>query len=152
VNILAYALGFSAGNALGLVIEQRLALGNATVTLISRFCGQALAERLRADNFPLTTMTGEGRDGPVHICMAVLPRKAAEQAVRAAREVDPDVVVTIEDVRHTTANSTRFTPQKAPKFQPAPSTTPTPRAAALRRLWLKPRVLRLRRPERRRSA
>jgi len=106
-NVVAYAGGFATGRALGMWVEGKLALGTQTITFISRGCAQAVAERLRFADHCVTTLAGSGRDGPVAICHAVLPRKLASMAIRMAREVDPDVVVTIEDVRATNGGATR---------------------------------------------
>ena len=100
-NVVAYAGGFATGRALGMWVEGRLALGTQVLTFISRGGAQAVAERLRFADHCVTTLTGSGRDGPVAICHAILPRKLAATAIRMAREVDPDVVVTVEDVRAT---------------------------------------------------
>ena len=100
-NVVAYAGGFATGRALGMWVEGKLALGTQVLTFISRGSAQAVAERLRFADHCVTTLTGNGRDGPVAICHAILPRKLASTAIRMAREVDPNVVVTVEDVRAT---------------------------------------------------
>jgi uncharacterized protein YebE (UPF0316 family) len=103
INIVAFAGGFAAGNAMGMWIEGKLAIGVQILSFISRGSAQAVAERLRFSNYRVTTMTGQGRDGPVAICMAVVPRKQTQEAIRMAREIDAGVVVTVEDVRETSA-------------------------------------------------
>lgn len=103
INILAFAGGYAAGMALGLWIEGRLALGVQIVSFISIGPHKAVAERLRFGGFLVTSLEGSGRDGPVSICMAVVPRRQTTSAIRMAKEIDCDVVVTVEDVRETTA-------------------------------------------------
>jgi uncharacterized protein YebE (UPF0316 family) len=102
-NIVAFAGGFSAGNAVGMSIEARLALGVQTLSFISRGMANAVAERLRYAGLRVTTFVGSGRDGPVSLCMTVVPRRQTQEAIRMAREIDPEVVITVEDVRQTTA-------------------------------------------------
>ncbi len=102
-NILAYAGGFAAGNALGMWIEQRLALGMQMVTFLSRGSAQAVAERLRYAGMMVTTLQGSGRDGPVAVCLAIVARKRTRALIGMAAEIDPEVVVTVEDVRESTA-------------------------------------------------
>lgn len=103
INIVAFAGGFAAGNALGMSIEARLAMGVQTLSFISRGRANAVAERLRYAGLPVTTLVGSGRDGPVVLCMAVVPRRQTPTTIKMAKEIDPDVVVTVEDVRQTTA-------------------------------------------------
>ena len=102
-NVLAFAGGFAVGNAVGMAIESRLALGVQTLSFISRGMANAVAERLRYAGLRVTTFVGSGRDGPVSLCMTVVPRRQTQNAIRMAREIDPDVVITVEDVRQTTA-------------------------------------------------
>jgi len=101
-NILAYAGGYATGSAVGMWIESRLALGTQVVTFVSCGTAQAVAERLRFADHSVTMLTGRNQNGPVSICYAVLPRKLTTSAIRMAREVDPNVVATVEDVRITT--------------------------------------------------
>lgn len=98
-NVIAYAGGYATGRALGMWVESKLALGTQALTFISRGNAQAVAERLRFADHCVTTMTGSGRDGPVAICHTILPRRLTPLAIRMAREIDPDVMVTVEDVR-----------------------------------------------------
>lgn len=105
-NVVAYAGGFATGRALGMWVEGKLALGTQVVTFISRGNAQAVAERLRFADHCVTTLSGSGRDGPVAICHAILPRRLAGTAIRMAREIDPNVVVTVEDVRATAGGYT----------------------------------------------
>ena len=115
INIVAFAGGFAAGNALGMSIEARLALGVQTLSFISRGRANAVAERLRYAGLPVTTLLGSGRDGPVVLCMAVVPRRQTPTTIKMAKEIDPDVVVTVEDVRQTTAVHTgTYGPGKIP--------------------------------------
>jgi uncharacterized protein YebE (UPF0316 family) len=101
LNMLAYICGFTVGNAVGLWIDQRLALGAETVMLISRTRGQEIAARLREADVRLTTIRGSGRDGDVEICLAIVPRRQTPSVIALAMDVDPEVLTTVEDVRHT---------------------------------------------------
>jgi uncharacterized protein YebE (UPF0316 family) len=101
-NILAYAGGYATGSAVGMWIESRLALGTQLVTFVSGGTAHAVAERLRFADHIITTLSGRNHDGPVSICHAVVPRKKTANAIRLAKEVDPGVIVTVEDVRTTT--------------------------------------------------
>ena len=102
VNIIAYAGGYATGSAVGMWLESKLALGTQLVTFVSRGTAQAVAERLRFADHSVTTLAGRNHDGPVSICHTVLPRRQTAAAIRMARNVDPDVIATVEDVRTTT--------------------------------------------------
>jgi len=87
-----------------------LAMGMQVVTFLSRGAAHAVAERLRYADAIVTTFEGGGRDGPVAVCMAVVQRKKAPALIRMAAEIDPSVLVTVEDVRHSTARQPRPMP------------------------------------------
>lgn len=101
LNVVAYVGGFTVGTALGMWIEQRLALGVETVMLISQHKGTQIAEALRDADLHPTTFTGSGRDGPVVMCMTFVPRRLTTLVLGLSRAIDQDVIVTVEDVRHT---------------------------------------------------
>lgn len=105
VNVLAWAGGFAMGNMIGMWIEQRVALGTQTVMFISRGQAHAVAERLRYAGLLVTTLSGSGRDGPVAMGIAVVPRKLTQVTMSMAKEIDPDVVITVQDVRSSTVKA-----------------------------------------------
>jgi uncharacterized protein YebE (UPF0316 family) len=118
-NIVAYAAGFAAGNAVGMWIEAHLALGTQAISFVSRGTANAVAQGLRLADYFVTALSGCGRDGPVSICHAVVPRRLAPAAMRIARVVDPDVVITVEDIRE--CSSMAPLPHIAGKFPLVPA-------------------------------
>ncbi|MFH0983030.1 MAG: DUF2179 domain-containing protein [Planctomycetota bacterium] len=99
LNILAYAGGFATGNWVGMWLESKLAIGQQIVRLISRERGHSIAHALRMNGMGVTEVHGRGRDGPVTICFAAVPRRETRKVIRTARCVDSEVFVTIEDTR-----------------------------------------------------
>lgn len=102
INILAFAAGFATGSAVGIWIEKFLAIGTQVVQFISCGSAQAVAEGLRLTGWRITSIPGSGRNGPVAICMAIVPRRATPQVIAQAKRIDPDVLITIEDTTITT--------------------------------------------------
>lgn len=102
LNILAWSAGFATGNAVGMAIERRLAMGLQIITFISQGRFDAVAERLRFNDLRVTTYDGRGRSGPIASCVTVVPRKMADAVIQMARDIDPEVGVTVEDVREST--------------------------------------------------
>lgn len=117
LNMVAYAGGFAAGTALGMWIENSLAMGTQLVSLISRSRAHAVAERLRFADMAVTTLTGEGRSGPVSVCMAIVPRRKTSGVMTMAREIDPDVVAAVADIVGGTAARA---PEACPRGRTAP--------------------------------
>jgi uncharacterized protein YebE (UPF0316 family) len=104
-NVVAYASGFATGNALGIFIEQKLAMGMQMIRLISRSQSAAVAAGLRLAGFGVTEVKGQGLAGQVSISFVVTTRKATPTVMHVARRIDPDVISTIEDVRSASLNS-----------------------------------------------
>ncbi|MCI0397006.1 MAG: DUF5698 domain-containing protein [Chloroflexi bacterium] len=98
-NLLGYCLGFAAGTLIGMALEERMALGFATVRIISRYQGQHLAEVIRQAGYGATIEWGQGRNGAVSLVNAIVRRKEVNAVVALADQIDPDAFVTIEETR-----------------------------------------------------
>ena len=99
VNIAAYCLGVAAGTWIGMLLDQRLALGFAEVRVISPDKSDALAEALRFSGFGVTETYGHGRESVVGIVETIVPRKKVDQALEIARTVDEQAFVTVREAR-----------------------------------------------------
>src|SRR5215210_91909 len=64
---LAFAGGFMVGNFLGILIEKKLAMGLAQISVFTAPDSQSLVQALRSRNFGVTCMNGHGAQGPVQI-------------------------------------------------------------------------------------
>lgn len=91
-----YAVGFATGNVVGIVAEKKLALGNVVVRIISAWRGAEIAEAVRQAGFAITTVAGEGSDGPVTVQFVVCKRKDMKHVMAIAREVDAELFYTFE--------------------------------------------------------
>lgn len=94
----AYAAGYAAGNACGIIIERFMALGTSVVRLISQHQGYSVAETLRSTGQGVTTFDGEGRDGHCVLMYAICPRKQVDFVIKTAQSVDPDIFYLVESV------------------------------------------------------
>jgi uncharacterized protein YebE (UPF0316 family) len=99
LNVLGYALGFATGNVVGMLIENRLAIGHIMVTIISSTRGNHIAERLRAGGYAVTEISGRGKDGTVFELHASVNRKDVDSVETIVLETDPQAFITAEDIR-----------------------------------------------------
>ena len=97
-KVIGYVLGFATGVFVGMTIERRIASGWTLVRVVERDRHHELAERLRADGEAVTTVAGEGRDGPSPILFAVIRRKRTPAVLGAIREIAPQAFVTLDSV------------------------------------------------------
>jgi uncharacterized protein YebE (UPF0316 family) len=96
---IAFALGFTLGNYLGIVIDKRLALGTAIVRIITNRDATALVAEMRAANFGVTALEGNGAKGKVQIVMTVVKRKQLEEIVSLIDEHQPGAFYAVEDLQ-----------------------------------------------------
>ncbi|MFQ3592800.1 MAG: DUF5698 domain-containing protein [Gemmataceae bacterium] len=93
---LAFALGFTVGNFLGMLIEQHLALGSVVVSTITHKDVVPLLQALRAANFGVTCLTGQGAMGPVTVVQTTVPRRELSAVVRLLERFDPGIFYTVD--------------------------------------------------------
>lgn len=98
-HVMGYAGGFAAGNVVGLWVEEKLALGLATVRIISEHGGVELADALREQGFGVTEFSGQGRHGTVEVVYTVAKRADLKRILRTADAWDPEAFVTVEEPR-----------------------------------------------------
>ncbi len=98
-NILGWALGFATGNAVGILIERRLAMGHLVVRVLSRDLSAEVAAALRALGQRVTEFVGQDPDGQVGLLYLVADRGDFKRLTAAARAVDDECVIVSEDVR-----------------------------------------------------
>lgn len=99
LNVIGYAMGFATGNLVGMLIEQRLAIGHILVTIISSNRGASIAEKLRSSGYAVTEIPGRGKNGTVFELHASVLRKDVPNVETIVLESDPQAFVTTGDVR-----------------------------------------------------
>lgn len=99
LNIAGYAAGFATGNVVGMLIEERLAIGHILLSIVSPRRGSAIAENLRGEGYAVTEIPARGKDGMVSLLYVNVLRRNTERVKKLANEIDPDAFITAEDVR-----------------------------------------------------
>lgn len=99
LHLLGYAGGFATGSIVGLLIEERLAIGYATIRVVSRYTGVEMADALRDLGFGVTEVGGQGRDGKVEIMYTVCRRRDVPRVIREVERWDRHAFVTVEEPR-----------------------------------------------------
>ncbi|NLJ98876.1 MAG: DUF2179 domain-containing protein [Tissierellia bacterium] len=94
-NLLSYALGFACGTYVGIMIENRIALGNLQVQIIpKRVENMELIEALRKDGFAVTVLGGQGREGNREILHLAINRKDLERLKKIVYNHDGKAFIT----------------------------------------------------------
>ncbi|MCE5249463.1 DUF2179 domain-containing protein [bacterium] len=98
-NYFAYAAGFATGNYVGMVIEEKIALGTVLVRVVARNSVLDLIEYLKNNNYGVTIHDAQGLYGNVTILFTIIPRQNLASVVSFIKQINPQAFYTVEDVR-----------------------------------------------------
>mgnify|MGYP001426159721 CR=1 FL=1 len=96
----AFALGFSAGNYVGMVIEERIAIGKLLIRIITRKEANDLVKALWDAGYGITSVDAQGETGPVKLIFSVAKRKNLAKILGIIKTYNPQAFYTIEDMRY----------------------------------------------------
>lgn len=100
VCYVAYAGGFATGNYIGMMIDEKLAIGHELIRVITKGDATELADVLRADGYGVTTVKATGMQGEVGIVYIVATRKNQKQALKTIQQYNPNAFITIQNIHY----------------------------------------------------
>jgi len=98
VCYIAYAGGFATGNFVGLLIAEKLSLGNVIIRVITPKPARDLLEQLRGKQYGVTAIDGQGANGPVQIVFTIVPRREVGAVIELVKTFHPHAFYSIEEV------------------------------------------------------
>jgi uncharacterized protein YebE (UPF0316 family) len=98
VTYVAYAAGFATGNYVGMLLDEKLAIGHELIRVITKIEVQDLADTLRSAGFGVTSVKATGMQGDVGIHYIIVNRKNARKAVEIIELKAPSAFYTIENI------------------------------------------------------
>ena len=110
INYIAYAAGFATGNLVGMIIEEKLAMGIQMIRVFANERGQELVVTLNKLGYGATVVEAHGAREQVHLIYTIVQRSELNEVVEVINNFNPKAFYTIEDIR--SANEGIFTPQK----------------------------------------
>ncbi len=108
LNIIAYAAGFAAGNYVGLLIEERIAMGIVRVQIITKKPGNKLITKLVREKYGITYHEARGANGNVNIIYSIVNRKKLKKLIETIRSMNPNAFYTVEDVKFVSNEVTTY--------------------------------------------
>jgi len=99
LNYLAYAAGFGTGNYVGMLVEERLAMGLSLIRIITPRDATDLINYLRAAGYGVTVLDAQGKQGPGKVIFSVIKRKNIRDVENAIHEFAPKAFYSVEDSR-----------------------------------------------------
>ncbi len=95
----AYGGGFAMGNYIGMVLEEKLSIGNVLVRIIPKKDTSELIAYLRENNYGVTSVEAEGAKGRVNIVFSIIKRKDVEHVISIINRFNPNSFYTIEEIK-----------------------------------------------------
>ena len=110
VNYVAYAAGFATGNFVGMIIEEKLAMGIQMIRIFVNDKGLELVRILNQNGYGATTVEACGAKEKINIIYSIIHRNELEKVLAVIDAFNPKAFFTIEDVK--SANEGIFNPRK----------------------------------------
>ncbi|NLB34290.1 MAG: DUF2179 domain-containing protein [Elusimicrobia bacterium] len=95
----AYAAGFATGNYIGLIVEERLAMGIVKIQFIVRKNASELMENLKKAGYGIVCHDAVGGREEVHIIYSIIKRNEIEKVENIVRAIAPKAFYSIEEVK-----------------------------------------------------
>ncbi|MDX5348583.1 MAG: DUF2179 domain-containing protein [Hymenobacteraceae bacterium] len=116
-SYLAWAGGFAVGNLLGLRLEEKLAIGQMVVRVITSEPATQLTQQLKSKGYGLTCVDAHGKKGKVNLLFMIVKRKNLEEVIGIISHYNPKAFYSIEDVRSVSAIDRPETQQEETLFR-----------------------------------
>jgi uncharacterized protein YebE (UPF0316 family) len=100
VSYVAYAAGFATGNYVGMLLDEKLALGHELIRVITRVDAGDMIIALRNAGFGVTTVQAQGMQGEVGIVFIVVNRKNQNYAISIIKQHHENAFFTIENIHY----------------------------------------------------
>lgn len=101
VNYIAYAAGFATGNFVGMLIEERLAVGIQMIRIFAPQGGYELIQILNNSGYGATCVEAQGAKEKLHLIYTIVQRNDLKKVVEIINRFNPKAFYIIEDVRAT---------------------------------------------------
>jgi len=109
VCYIAYPAGFATGNYIGLILEEKLAVGIVKIQIITRKQATSLISALKTAGYGITHHDAHGANEEVSIIYSIIKRTDIPKVEKIISEHNPNAFYSIEDVKF--VNKGNFPPQ-----------------------------------------
>lgn len=94
----AYAGGFATGNFIGVLIEQKIAMGKRVVQIITQRDASKLVESLTQRGFGVTNIPAESKRRKVNVIYTVIERMDLNEVLKVIEQCNPNAFYSVENV------------------------------------------------------
>lgn len=110
INFIAYAAGFATGNFVGMIIEEKLAMGILMVRVFAYEKGNEMVQNLNEQGFGATVVEAHGAREKIDLIYSIVKRNELTNVLNVITNLNPKAFYTIEDVK--SVNEGIFTPKR----------------------------------------
>ncbi|HOV11996.1 MAG TPA: DUF2179 domain-containing protein [Bacteroidales bacterium] len=96
---IAYAGGYAMGNYVGMLLDEKMSIGNVIIRVMLKSEAADLIIRLRELNYGINVMHAEGATGKVKVLLSIIKRKDLVEFINVLNQYNPQTFYTIEEVR-----------------------------------------------------
>jgi uncharacterized protein YebE (UPF0316 family) len=95
----AYGAGFATGNYIGMIIEEKLAVGIVQLQIITRADAHKLIEKLKAEGYGITHQEAHGAIEEVSVIYSIIKRTDLSKVDEIIKTYNPNAFYSIADVK-----------------------------------------------------
>lgn len=99
VTYIAFAGGFATGNFIGMILEEKLAMGLEVIRVITRKDATELFEHLKKQGYGVTCLDAQGATGKVNLIFTVVDRHQHDKVIGIIKKFNPKAFYSVEDVK-----------------------------------------------------
>ncbi len=96
---IAYGAGFATGNYIGMIIEEKLAMGIIQLQIITRVDAHKLIEKLKTEGYGITHQEAHGAVEEVSIIYSIIKRTDLAKVIEIIGTYNPNAFYSIADVK-----------------------------------------------------
>jgi len=96
---IAYAGGFALGNYVGMIVEEKIALGVLLIRIITQKNATNLIKSLQHEGYGITILDATGGKELVHVIYTIIKRSELKKAIKLINGFNPNAFYSIEDLR-----------------------------------------------------
>jgi len=98
VGYIAYAGGFATGNFIGLILEERIALGKRVVQIITQKEASKLIKFLNRKGYGVTNIPAQGARGNVNVIYTIINRSDLDRVIGLVERINPGAFYSVQNV------------------------------------------------------
>lgn len=99
INFVAYAAGFATGNFVGMIIEEKLAMGIMMIRVFAHERGNELVQTLNAGGFGATVVEAHGAREHIDLIYSIVRRNELSNVLDIITQFNAKAFYTIEDIK-----------------------------------------------------